>query len=1166
MFRKIIQGHKDVWCGTLEFDTEPKNGSFNPVTSDGVYAAINGAGGAKEIVYFDVDPSDPPSGIYAAITAALSNGKEPVIKNGGAVYFYSATGTNKYVFVGGYKNEAVGYTEFTVSSDDSVTSKSVDDKVFNMYLLYKTDPASPGDPPGDEDSWVCDANKHVITKDELVAAHADCRYFILNNDVEPGSNSRKYFAAVTNISDSYVQLRFYMLEYSGDGAANFYQKTVSDDSEGRLYISDSYQDYLAGTNQAVLVSEPQSFDSTQKAQGRDNIGAAAASDVTALQTQVSSLSNVSAYSVKGEATVAQLNAGPSGIQAGWAYQLTDSGTLTEGTLAVVAGDTVAWDGTKWFPLVKSDYYAPKTYAENVAASIAPEFDPTRDYVVDESCTYEGTAYIFTSNHPAGAWNSAHATISGQNALLRLTSMNAVKVLDLPASESCFPWSPKWINKSISTSTGNIGTAERLDRATTKYYNRNHVFNYPRIIKAGEGVSFTFFAYGSGQSYIGKIGDGDLKELGFNEIKSAFVGDVLYFRIVAQNDDASNIDVSTFDGITIVEDDCRLVGQTSDFFSKRLVSQQIGYTNQSLYGSTGEVYGNNTKRLLSDFIPVERIASVNGISDDYVWSAFVYDVDKKFIGRTSDYSAGGLRSISSILSDAGATSNGRFVRLYLKHTVTDVDQDITFSEISHYQVNLRQFNSFRLELECGSLSLNSGKFLPSSTTLESDNSSGFYGHLRSGKFVKVSSPVVKLVFTQGLVKLFEYDDNRYLVDVSDVTSNVEIALSPATKFIKVMATNSACPDIQFLCYDSEISYSYNDDSAYSEHSYIYQVPSNVGLDVMVDDATITQYANNTYFYNSLTFKLPPNYKAEGKPVPLIFFCHGSHAMESRLETTMSADYQPFLEYLNAEGYAVLDCCSQSTKFADGGRLLHNSNPDDMACIASAIKWFADNFNVEKDIYIMCKSRGGNAALSMAYSPCYRVKASALLAPSISCFSREYIFSYENTVRKNFALDMGFDEVDGLDETCLELANQHQPTSDAKKYVRGNASKLINQCSTFVGFAGSAVSDMVDALVDFDYDDAIFETTPRDLPVPTKIWIAPDDTQVSYSEVLKWQTTVKLGHGVACIRTLPSGTGGHHAVDTDENALKVSSIVTRLGLIKTNVPLAYVEAVRWFRQFE
>ena len=84
----------------------------------------------------------------------------------------------------------------------------------------------------------------------------------------------------------------------------------------------------------------------------------------------------------GAATVAQLNAGPKGgIQAGkWAHQLTDAGTLTAGSLAVVAGDTVAWDGTKWFPLVKEllldDYYPlPCRHAER-GAPIAPEFDPT----------------------------------------------------------------------------------------------------------------------------------------------------------------------------------------------------------------------------------------------------------------------------------------------------------------------------------------------------------------------------------------------------------------------------------------------------------------------------------------------------------------------------------------------------------------------------------------------------------------------------------------------------------------------------------------------------------------------------------------------------------------------------------------------------------------------
>jgi len=52
---------------------------------------------------------------------------------------------------------------------------------------------------------------------------------------------------------------------------------------------------------------------------------------------------------KGPATVAQLNAGITGIQPGWTYTLTDAGTLTDGSIEVEAGEEVAWteDG-EWF--------------------------------------------------------------------------------------------------------------------------------------------------------------------------------------------------------------------------------------------------------------------------------------------------------------------------------------------------------------------------------------------------------------------------------------------------------------------------------------------------------------------------------------------------------------------------------------------------------------------------------------------------------------------------------------------------------------------------------------------------------------------------------------------------------------------------------------------------
>lgn len=61
------------------------------------------------------------------------------------------------------------------------------------------------------------------------------------------------------------------------------------------------------------------------------------------------ISNISPLKPIGAATVSYLNGTIEGLQPGWMYTLTDSGTLTAGDLEVEAGDEVAWgaDG-KWF--------------------------------------------------------------------------------------------------------------------------------------------------------------------------------------------------------------------------------------------------------------------------------------------------------------------------------------------------------------------------------------------------------------------------------------------------------------------------------------------------------------------------------------------------------------------------------------------------------------------------------------------------------------------------------------------------------------------------------------------------------------------------------------------------------------------------------------------------
>ena len=84
----------------------------------------------------------------------------------------------------------------------------------------------------------------------------------------------------------------------------------------------------------------------------------------AIQQQIDDIAEKagSGYTPKGEATVATLNA-LSGQENGELYTMTDAGTLTEGSLAVVVGDTVAWDATNsvWY---KAMDYAPRQYGTN----------------------------------------------------------------------------------------------------------------------------------------------------------------------------------------------------------------------------------------------------------------------------------------------------------------------------------------------------------------------------------------------------------------------------------------------------------------------------------------------------------------------------------------------------------------------------------------------------------------------------------------------------------------------------------------------------------------------------------------------------------------------------------------------------------------------------------
>ena len=56
-----------------------------------------------------------------------------------------------------------------------------------------------------------------------------------------------------------------------------------------------------------------------------------------------------------------------------------------------------------------DVQLQKTAENALAGNVAPAFDATKDYAIDDIVSYNGKIYRFSVVHPAGAWNASHVT-------------------------------------------------------------------------------------------------------------------------------------------------------------------------------------------------------------------------------------------------------------------------------------------------------------------------------------------------------------------------------------------------------------------------------------------------------------------------------------------------------------------------------------------------------------------------------------------------------------------------------------------------------------------------------------------------------------------------------------------------------------------------------------
>ena len=347
------------------------------------------------------------------------------------------------------------------------------------------------------------------------------------------------------------------------------------------------------------------------------------------------------------------------------------------------------------------------------------------------------------------------------------------------------------------------------------------------------------------------------------------------------------------------------------------------------------------------------------------------------------------------------------------------------------------------------------------------------------------------------------------------------------------------------------------------------------------------------YTSGQLLLPPNYTIDRKPCPLVVILHGTSSMRTwsqEIGTNSGTSTRYLLNYLTNEGFAVFDCyCFTSRYYSASAQNQDAPLPIFLQAYTTGVKYVCANYNVDIDnVCFFAMSAGGNLG-QMVIHNCGDIKprAVAMLCPTTGfahlLFRTYFLYSQMRSIAIDY-LDLANEEgAQTFISTNLGLDN-----ADVNAFVNAHKDSFAGLICSAIGAHGATYNQQfewmltgVKTLPEWMSDLSLpsipsaWVTAPATgIPafvehpeltsysdVPVKYWQSFDDANVSGHANYTLYTWLKNGGTNVQWRTLPDGTGGHHAVDTDPNALK-SSGTTRLGISYTDIATTYVEMADFF----
>lgn len=473
----------------------------------------------------------------------------------------------------------------------------------------------------------------------------------------------------------------------------------------------------------------------------------------------------------------------------------------------------------------------------------------------------------------------------------------------------------------------------------------------------------------------------------------------------------------------------------------------------------------------------------------------------------------------------------------------------------------------------SLPLEHGSIIYDGTMSTKNGTANFLTTWRTPNFIELQD--FSILTSAGSGTIFLYDSNYNLVDTIGIVGGTTMAVLsgnfPQCKFFKITIANPVLPSVTFSITNySEVK----NISTGAEMSFVYSVVTNN----LETDATQLHKDETEYFDNGF-LRLPPNYSNTGKKTRLILFAHGSGDFTNMFADTMCGNggpydegYNPYFDYLNKEGYAIFDCWGMTSKFwalSNSFRSAAWGTPTNMASITAAYKWLVRHYNLYNDgIFVCGKSLGGLISVAMMFQHSVPVLAVASFAGDIDAI-RASKMGYAQVTRQQNIADLKFDS-SSLVSRFID-PDQADPLTDAEFYQM-----LLDNKDHLAGYA-PYISNIIDKpygeVVPVPYSNAIFETVMRLVSVPFKAWHSADDSTVPITQSRTFVQSIKNAGGIAELRVLPDGTGGHHSTDygttTDPEASGYSlktDITTILGYECEDIPFAFIEFVEWIRLYE